>query len=277
MEEVNKNIQDPATPSVPSMPEKTQIIELNALKVKEEHLHEYLDTEGRGFSARIIIFRRDLDEQYCGRLYVDKIPSASPDNKPFCEFVLGRDSSYVERYLKQFQKILTEKGKKLVKITSKIGDESPVVKYSRPVNESMAATVAALSAVTAQQQATASTSNAPQIAVKQVLAPVSAPQAQTSQAQVSGQNAPQQIQVRPQVSGVVAPVSGKNIPILQQPIVISSPAISAPNSQPITVSGNKRQRIQVSSVSTEPSTNGAIRIVASDAPGITFCCFFRSP
>lgn len=45
-------------------------------------LYHFLETNHRdwqdgGFSVRIIIFGRDLDEKYCGRLYVDKIPSVS--------------------------------------------------------------------------------------------------------------------------------------------------------------------------------------------------------
>lgn len=90
-----------------------------------------LETEpNTGKLTRVTILQRPTDEQFFGRLYVDR----EGNNKgTSCEFNLGSQAN-VTRYLDQFREIFTEEGRKAVKITHFVPGKPPVVLDSQSMS-----------------------------------------------------------------------------------------------------------------------------------------------
>lgn len=83
-----------------------------------------LETEpSTGKLTRVTILQRPTDEQFFGRLYVDR---EGHNKGTSCEFNLGTQAN-VTRYLDQFREIFTEEGRKAVKITHLVPGKPPVV------------------------------------------------------------------------------------------------------------------------------------------------------
>ncbi|XP_037569560.1 transcription factor SPT20 homolog [Dermacentor silvarum] len=92
-------------------------------------VQEYvLETEpGTGKLTRVTILQRPTDEQFFGRLYVDR---EGHNKGTSCEFNLGTQAN-VTRYLNQFREIFTEEGRKAVKITHLVPGKPPVVNHTQ--------------------------------------------------------------------------------------------------------------------------------------------------
>uniref|UniRef100_L7M7N4 Spt20-like SEP domain-containing protein n=1 Tax=Rhipicephalus pulchellus TaxID=72859 RepID=L7M7N4_RHIPC len=90
-----------------------------------------LETEpNTGKLTRVTILQRPTDDQFFGRLYVDR----EGNNKgTSCEFNLGSQAN-VTRYLDQFREIFTEEGRKAVKITHIVPGKPPVVLDSQSMS-----------------------------------------------------------------------------------------------------------------------------------------------
>uniref|UniRef100_A0A224YFY5 Protein, containing Spt20 domain n=1 Tax=Rhipicephalus zambeziensis TaxID=60191 RepID=A0A224YFY5_9ACAR len=90
-----------------------------------------LETEpNTGKLTRVTILQRPTDDQFFGRLYVDR----EGNNKgTSCEFNLGSQAN-VTRYLDQFREIFTEEGRKAVKITHFVPGKPPVVLDSQSMS-----------------------------------------------------------------------------------------------------------------------------------------------
>lgn len=87
-----------------------------------------LETEpGTGKLTRVTILQRPTDEQFFGRLYVDR---EGHNKGTSCEFNLGTQAN-VTRYLNQFREIFTEEGRKAVKITQLVPGKPPVVNHTQ--------------------------------------------------------------------------------------------------------------------------------------------------
>ncbi|KAK8759748.1 hypothetical protein V5799_002620 [Amblyomma americanum] len=142
----------PAPPLRPTMPSKQpdawmqkrtampvpQNIEVEKLaRVKERPelttdntplvVQEYvLETEpGPGKLSRVTILQRPTDEQFIGRLYVDR---EGHNKGASCEFTLGTQAS-VTRYLNQYREIFMKEGHKSAKITQLTPGKPPVVSH----------------------------------------------------------------------------------------------------------------------------------------------------
>ncbi|XP_027203872.1 uncharacterized protein LOC113797657 isoform X1 [Dermatophagoides pteronyssinus] len=98
----------------------------NELIKTEEYRMEFLDTTGTIIT--LTIFRRPYDDVYFGNIVNVK----NGDSKSAPNFYLGT-KEMKRRYIEQFIETFSENGKKLIKITQRIGNEEPKVKHTQAV------------------------------------------------------------------------------------------------------------------------------------------------
>ncbi|XP_046920281.2 uncharacterized protein LOC124500268 isoform X1 [Dermatophagoides farinae] len=92
----------------------------------EEYRMEFLDTTGTIIT--LTIFRRPYDDVYFGNI----INMKNGDSKSAPNFYLG-PKEMKRRYIEQFIETFSENGKKMIKITQRIGNEEPKVKHTQAV------------------------------------------------------------------------------------------------------------------------------------------------
>ncbi|CAN8005942.1 unnamed protein product [Ixodes hexagonus] len=95
--------------------------------VVQEYLLETEQASGK--LTQVTILQRPTDEQFFGKLYVDRDGHSRGTS---CEFNLGSQDN-VNRYLNQFREIFTEEGRKPVKITHLVPGQPPVVNHTHGV------------------------------------------------------------------------------------------------------------------------------------------------
>uniref|UniRef100_A0A147BS89 Putative transcription factor spt20 n=1 Tax=Ixodes ricinus TaxID=34613 RepID=A0A147BS89_IXORI len=118
------------------VPQKIEVERLASVRERPEPtsdptpvvVQEYLlETEqASGKLTQVTILQRPTDEQFFGKLYVDRDGHSRGTS---CEFNLGSQDN-VNRYLNQFREIFTEEGRKPVKITHLVPGQAPVVKHT---------------------------------------------------------------------------------------------------------------------------------------------------
>ncbi|XP_064482049.1 transcription factor SPT20 homolog [Ornithodoros turicata] len=104
--------------------EKPELTSDNTPVVVQEYIME--TEKGSGKMTHVTILQRPTDQQYFGKLYVDR---DGQKNGTSCEFNLGSQVN-VNRYLNQFREIFTEEGRKAVKITHLVPGRPPVVNHT---------------------------------------------------------------------------------------------------------------------------------------------------
>ncbi|KAI1287305.1 Transcription factor SPT20 -like protein [Halotydeus destructor] len=196
--------------TVPSIPdimkfakkfEQPPLMNDNSLVKVEEFNMEFIEHDRRSHT-QVSIFHRQIDDAYFGQLYVDRNRDAQPTSQggSSCLFRLGsRDST--KKYISQFTEILTEHGKKAVKITHQRPGHPPQVTH----------TPAFAQAIAAQQR---------------LPVPEQAP-AQLPPQPIVPQPAPVVIQQSPVVSQVV--------PVVAQSTPVSQPAPVVPQQAPVII------------------------------------------
>lgn len=118
------------------VPQKIEVERLASVRERPEPtsdptpvvVQEYLlETEqASGKLTQVTILQRPTDEQFFGKLYVDRDGHSRGTS---CEFNLGSQDN-VNRYLNQFREIFTEEGRKPVKITHLVPGQAPVVNHT---------------------------------------------------------------------------------------------------------------------------------------------------
>ncbi|OTF77207.1 Spt20 domain containing protein [Euroglyphus maynei] len=98
----------------------------NELVKTEEYRMEFLDATGTIIT--LTIFRRPYDDVYFGNI----VNMKNGDTKSAPNFYLGT-KEMKRRYIEQFIETFSENGKKLIKITQRIGNEEPKVKHTQAV------------------------------------------------------------------------------------------------------------------------------------------------
>lgn len=104
--------------------ERPELTSDNTPMVVQEYIME--TEKGSGKMTHVTILQRPTDQQYFGKLYVDR---DGQKNGTSCEFNLGSQVN-VNRYLNQFREIFTEEGRKAVKITHLVPGRPPVVNHT---------------------------------------------------------------------------------------------------------------------------------------------------
>ncbi|XP_055958940.1 transcription factor SPT20 homolog isoform X1 [Patella vulgata] len=132
-----KNPVNLTAPSVLEVDKFTKILEKLPPGVEypkvfvEEHTLEREPNQEKHMLAKITISKRSSDETYFGELYLDYEYSVNKaDGGCSCQFILGcRDD--VDKYLKQFEQLFTEEGRRLVKITIQKPNLPPQINYTQ--------------------------------------------------------------------------------------------------------------------------------------------------
>ncbi|XP_015783372.1 transcription factor SPT20 homolog isoform X2 [Tetranychus urticae] len=106
----------------------------NTLVKSDEYIMEFMNSEGRSSVTCVAIYHRSIDDSYFGKLFLDKRKDNSNRSGNSCLFRLGH-KAMVNKYIDQFKEILTENGRKPVKITHKSSNHPTKVTYTNSANQ----------------------------------------------------------------------------------------------------------------------------------------------
>ncbi|XP_055705555.1 transcription factor SPT20 homolog isoform X2 [Phlebotomus papatasi] len=97
---------------------------------------EHLETNQRRrlYYIKLSIFQRPANNEYLGKLYVDKDYRENVRNGEACSFTLGTRAN-ANKYIQQFTEIITEEGRLRVKITHLVPGQPPRVTCTVGVQE----------------------------------------------------------------------------------------------------------------------------------------------
>ncbi|CAG2180645.1 unnamed protein product, partial [Oppiella nova] len=104
---------------------KPHIIADNSLIKVEEYKMDFMDDNRRSLTS-VNILHRPIDDTYFGQLVIDRQGHLRGSTSTFC---LGTKQS-TKRYVEQFTEILTENGRKSVKIVHTIAGQVPQISYT---------------------------------------------------------------------------------------------------------------------------------------------------
>ncbi|XP_053204726.1 transcription factor SPT20 homolog isoform X2 [Panonychus citri] len=123
---------DPKLVEIEKFAKKLEPVNLkcdNSLIRSDEYIMEFLSNEGRSSVTCVVIYHRPIDDCYFGKLFLDKRKDNSNRTGNSSTFHLGH-KDMVDKYIDQFKEILTENGRKPVKITHKSTNQPPKVTYT---------------------------------------------------------------------------------------------------------------------------------------------------
>ncbi|XP_054161607.1 transcription factor SPT20 homolog isoform X3 [Oppia nitens] len=132
---IHVNINEPIVESIPvkdidvhkfakELPKPLRVADNSLIKV-EEYSMDFIDDNRRSLT-NVTILHRPIDDTYFGQLFIDRQGHIRGSTSTFC---LGTKQS-TKRYVEQFTEILTENGRKSVKIVHQIAGQVPQVSYT---------------------------------------------------------------------------------------------------------------------------------------------------